>query len=164
MKKERNEVIKTDLEIKQEAKRKAKIVGIGMNIIFTIIFAIYIIIEITKKEWIPAIVVFLLGTMLVLLVLLVAKYFLPLSYEYIARAERSINYVNSRLSTEEFIEVVPKQNKREDCEQELLKNVKVYAIINKEKNVVEIKYGNQEKTHIVFMEYFYDNYFVPRQN
>ena len=102
--------------------------------------------------------------MLVLLVLLVARYFLPLSYEYIARAERSINYVNSRLSTEEFIEVVPKQNKREDCEQELLKNVKVYAIINKEKNVVEIKYGNQEKTHVVFMEYFYDDYFVPRQN
>lgn len=164
----REVVLKTDLEIKEEAKRKSKIVGILISVFFTI-FVIITMLTSPKENLIPIVVIiFLIWSVMIALIIFVTKHILPLAYEQSEYAKRSMEYTNISLPVETFVEVRPNPNKHTDFILNLQNIAKFYAIIREEDNLVEIyiKFNFEEeerKYEDVGKEYFYDYYSVQEE-
>ena len=162
----REVVLKTDLQIKEEAKRKAKIAGIVIDVFFTIILIIPIFISKStiKKDLLLVVIMFLIcWSVIIVMITLITKHVLPLTFEKAEYAKRSIAYVNANLSVGTFVKV--KKNKQDDFIQKLQKRAEFYAIINERNNLIEIwiRFNFEEekcKYEDVSKEYFYDYYSI----
>lgn len=162
MREGREVVLKTDLEIKKEAKRKAKIAVIVIDVVFTI-FCLILTSEKREDLSIVPIVILLILWSVVIIVNLLVKYVISLAFEQTEYAKRSIAYVNANLSAESFVKV--KNNRQGDFIRKLQDMAEFYAIINEEDNLVEIwiKFNFEReacKYEYVRKEYFYDYYSI----
>lgn len=156
-----NEVLKTDLEIKEEAKRKAKITKIVLIAIVIIINAILLLTEqeLGVLEWYSII----WAIALIAFIIVLSKEIFPSKFEQNEYEKRSIVYVNQKLSAEEFLEVIPNPSRCEEFVLGLKDIAKFYAIIGEEDNLIEIyvKFNFEEKSRKfenIRKEYFYSYY------
>lgn len=165
-------VLKTDLEIEEEAKRKSKIVGVVTSVFFTIFVIITILTSETSKEnLIPVVIISLIfWSFIIAFIILGTKYIFPLAFKQSAYAKRSIAYTNVSLSAETFVEVKPNPNNHIKFIVDLQDIAKFYAIIKEEDNLVEIyikfnfEEGKIRKYGDISEEYFYDYYSIQGEN
>lgn len=171
MKEGREVVLKTDLEIKKEAKRKSKIAGIVISVFF-IIFAIIMVLtsETFKKAMIPVVITTLTMLLLVvILIIFIISNILPFAFEQSEYAKRSIAYTNAYLSADRTVEVKLNPYKNTNFMMGLQDIAKFYAIIREEDDLVEIyiKFNFEEeerKYEDVRKEFFYDYYSILEEN
>lgn len=161
MREGRNEVLKTDLEIKEEAKRKSKILAIVLIAVIIIMNAITLFTE--KELGVLGNYSIIWGIVLIVLIIVYSKLVFPYRIEQNGYAKRSIIYANSKLSAEEFLEVKPNPSKYEDFIVGLQEIAKFYAIIREEDDLIEIhvKFDFEEKSRKfenISKEYFYSCY------
>lgn len=163
--------LKTNLQIKEEAKRKSKITGIVLSVVYTIITIIPMLMsEFPKENLIPVVITLLiLWSVMIAIIILLTKFIFPFALEQSEYAKRSIAYTNANLSAETFVEVKLNLNKNEDFILHLQDIVKFYAIIREEDNLVEIyiKFNFEEKTRKyenVSKKYFYDYFSIKGEN
>lgn len=166
----REALLKTDLEIKENAKRKSKIVGIVASVFVTIFFITMMLMSETSKENLTPVMMSLLMFYIFIITVIIfsTKCIFPLAFEQSEYAKRSIAYTNVSLPAETFVEVKLNPNKNTDFILNLQDIAKFYAIIREEDNLVEIyiKFNFEEKTRKyedVGKEYFYDYYSVQEE-
>lgn len=158
----RKVVLKTDLEIKEEAKREAKIAGLEIDVFFTMIMFFVVVLSEVNLYIVTIVLLLILWIVLTVVINLFANYIFSIAFEQKKYAKRSIAYVNANLSAGTFVKV--KNNIQEDFIQKLQDKAEFYAIINEKNNLVEIwiKFNSEEevKYEDVSKEYFYDYYSI----
>lgn len=165
MKEGRNEVLKTDQQIEQEAKRKSEIVGIVISIICMILMVILSIPKLNKAGILALSMIFIL---LNIGILLLSKTLLFYAFKQSEYAKRSRAYVNAKICTCRMVEVLPNPNIHDEFIIHLKDIAKFYATMDKETDLIEIyiKFQfeeNNRKYQNVSKEYFYDYYQVKEE-
>lgn len=163
MKKERCEELKTDVEIKEIAKRKSNITTFIFSICILFIGILGFIYVIAKAESIvPLLIAILLITTLIFIM---RSFLLPMAFEDSEQMKRSEMYVEKYLSSEEYIEV--QQIKIEEIyDMEVIKHYNFYARVKDDKVIIIMKPKDKEEYFEykrIFKDCFYNYYRVKKE-
>lgn len=163
MKKERCEELKTDVEIKEIAKRKSNITTFIFSICILFIGILGFIYVIAKAESIiPLLIAILLITTLIFIM---RRFLLPMAFEDSEQMKRSEMYVEKYLSSNEYIEVQPIKIEEID-DMEVMKHYNLYARVKDDIVIIIMKPKDKEEYFEykrIFKDCFYNYYRVKKE-
>ncbi len=163
MKKERCEELKTDVEIKEIARRKSNITTFIFSICILFIGVLGFIYVIAEAESIiPLLIAILLITTLIFIM---RRFLLPIVFEDSEEMKRSEIYVEKYLSSKEYIEVQPIKIE-EIYDREVIKHYNLYARVKDDIVIIIMKPKDEEEYFEykrIFKDCFYNYYRVKKE-
>lgn len=161
MKKERCEQLKTDMEIKESARRKSNITTFAFvmcQLYITILGLIYVIAN--AESIVPLLIAVLLT---IVMIFIMRHILLPMAFEEFEKAKRSETYVEKHLSTKQYIEVQPIKEKSDI---ELVAYANFYARPKDDVVIIIMKLKDKKEYYEykrILKDCFYDCYRIKEE-